>query len=237
MKNSLVVNNVCKSYKGRTVVDNASLIVNSGEIVGLLGPNGAGKTTLFKLILGIEEQNSGTVTYGDSLDGLPLYKRARRGLGYLSQTISVFRDMSAKDNLQVILEAIKAKNPERKTAELLKRFGLEKVKNQKAHTLSGGECRRLEFARALCSNPEILLVDEPFAGIDPIAAMEISSAITACASAGIGILLTDHSLKKAFKICHKIYLLVNGKILEEGSPYKIKNSALAKKIYLGDTLL
>lgn len=233
MSLSLVAEDLCKSYKGRLVVDSVSLRVNPGEIVGLLGPNGAGKTTTFKMILGLEQQDRGTVSYGKLLDGTPLHIRARSGLGYLSQTPSIFSGLNVLDNLLVILETLRHPSPKQRSCELLRRFGLENLAKQKARTLSGGERRRLEFARALCSEPGVLLVDEPFAGVDPIAVSDISTTIRELARDRIGIMLTDHAVREALNVCDRIYLIVNGRIVESGTSDHIRNSEVAKRLYLG----
>ena len=224
-----------KRYGGREVVRGVGLRVAPGEIVGLLGPNGAGKTTAFEMILGLVEPEAGSVTFGAPLDGLPLHKRARLGLGYLPQGASVFRGLSVRDNLLVILETLKKPDPKARAADLLARFDLTKLATQKAFTLSGGERRRLELARALCSDPSVILVDEPFAGVDPIAVAEISTIITGLARDGVGVLLTDHSVRSALTTCDRIYLIVEGEILEEGAPDEIRRSPLARRVYLGES--
>ena len=234
MNDALVAKKIAKSFKSKSVVEAVDLEVHPGEIVGLLGPNGAGKTTIFKILLGLLSQDFGEVSFGRVLDGMPLYKRAGLGLGYLPQGPSVFRGLSVKNNLLVLLEALKKKHPKKKADELLKRFGLTALSSQKAGNLSGGERRRLEFARALCSNPQILLVDEPFAGVDPLAVSEISNSILSLAADGVGVLLTDHTVREAFSICHRVYLLVEGKILESGTADDIKNSKIARRMYLGN---
>lgn len=222
-----------KRYNDRTVVDNVSIEVPPGEIVGLLGPNGAGKTTTFKLILGLEKADAGQVVLGESLGTLPLHLRARMGLGYLPQTPSVFTGLSVRDNLRAILTALKDKRSLKRTDSLLHQFGIENVATQKASTLSGGERRKLEFARALCSNPTTLLVDEPFAAVDPIAAEELATVIKNLANDGIGILLTDHSVRQSLSVCDRVYLIVGGKIIESGNSETIRQSANARALYLG----
>ncbi|MCP4674454.1 MAG: LPS export ABC transporter ATP-binding protein [Deltaproteobacteria bacterium] len=223
-----------KAFRGRVAVDDVNLEVRPGEIVGLLGPNGAGKTTTFKMLLGLLQQDRGTVRFGKPLDGLPLHKRARIGLGYLAQGPSAFRGLSVQDNLLALLEAHKKSDARRRTGELLERFGLVELKNQKARTLSGGERRRLEFARALCSSPKILLCDELFAGIDPIAQTEISTAISDLARGGVGVLLTDHSVRETLSVCDRIYLIVEGRIQDAGTPTEILQSDTARQLYFGD---
>lgn len=233
MTRVLQASHLKKAFGERTVVDDVSIQVGPGEIVGLLGPNGAGKTTVFKMILGLEPDDGGEVLYGRNLNRMPLYRRAKEGLGYLPQTPSVFRGLSVRDNVLVLLRTLKKKDPSPKADELLARFGLESLARQKASTLSGGERRRLEFARALCSEPGILLVDEPFAGVDPIAVAEISAAIRDLAADGIGVLLTDHTVRESFQICSRIYLLVDGCIVESGDAATIRQSEKAQKLYLG----
>jgi len=213
----------------------AHLTVNPGEVVGLLGPNGAGKTTTFKLLLGLLKQDGGQVLFGKPIDHLPLYKRARLGLGYLPQGPSVFRGLSVENNLLALLKAIKKPDPKKKADELLERFRLSHLRRQKASTLSGGERRRLEFSRALCSNPSILLCDEPFAGIDPIATSDISTSIEDMRAGGVGVQLTDHSVRDAVSVCDRIYLIVEGSIVEEGTPETLKESKKARQLYFGET--
>jgi lipopolysaccharide export system ATP-binding protein len=223
-----------KAFKGKKAVDDVNLQIKQGEVVGLLGPNGAGKTTTFKMLLGLLKPDEGSVRFGRSLDGLPLHLRARLGLGYLPQGPSVFQGLTVRNNLLALLEALKKDEPGRRADELLERFDLTRLKNQKASTLSGGERRRLEFARALCSEPKILLCDEPFAGIDPIAADEISKAIGDLAKSGVGVLLTDHSVRETLSTCDRIYLIVEGRIVDSGTPEQILNSDIARRLYLGD---
>jgi lipopolysaccharide export system ATP-binding protein len=222
-----------KSFRTRVVVDGVDLRVSPGEVVGLLGPNGAGKTTAFKMILGLVNPDRGSVTFGRRLDGLPLYKRARMGLGYLPQGPSVFHGLSVRDNPLALLEALGKSDPKVRADQLLERFGLSHLARQKARTLSGGERRRLEFARALCSDPSILLCDEPFSGVDPIAGARISEAISELKRDGMGVLLTDHSVREALSVCDRIYLIVEGRIVEKGGPAEIRRSEVAKRLYLG----
>jgi lipopolysaccharide export system ATP-binding protein len=223
-----------KAFKGQLAVENVDIQVRQGEVVGLLGPNGAGKTTTFKMVLGLLRQDAGSVRFGQLLDGLPLHKRARLGLGYLPQGASVFQGLSVEDNLLALFEALGRDRLEHRAGELLKRFGLSHLKSHKARTLSGGERRRLEFARALCSKPDILLCDEPFAGVDPIAVRGIVGAIKDLAGSNVGILLTDHSVRDALSSCDRIYLIVEGQIREHGTPDHILKSENAKRLYLGD---
>ena len=223
-----------KAFKGRAAVNGVDLEVRPGEVVGLLGPNGAGKTTTFKMILGLIHQDQGTVSFGQVLDGKPLYQRARLGLGYLPQGPSVFQGLTVRDNLLVLLEALGKEKPGQRTDALLSRFGLTGLKDQKASTLSGGERRKLEFARALCSDPSVLLSDEPFASVDPIAAQGITRAIADLARGGVAVLLTDHSVREALSVCDRIYLIVEGRIEETGTPDHILGSDTARRLYLGN---
>ncbi len=232
MSTALSVRGLTRSFAGRTVVDSVDLAVEQGEIVGLLGPNGAGKTTTFKMILGLERQDAGNVEFGGSLDGLPLHRRARMGLGYLPQGPSVFRGLTVRENLLVLLETLK--KPTGQADVLLQRFGIEKLADQRASTLSGGERRRLEFARALCSEPKILLVDEPFAGVDPKATEGISAAIEELAGEGVGVLLTDHTVRAALSVCDRVFVLVDGRIVESGTAAAIRDSDMARRLYLGN---
>jgi lipopolysaccharide export system ATP-binding protein len=223
-----------KSFKGRKVVDGVSLGAAAGEVVSLLGPNGAGKTTAFKLMLGLLEPDAGTVSFdGRPLDGLPLHLRARRGLGYLPQGASAFRGLSARDNLLAVLEARGHGSPGERAAELLARFGLSELAPRRASTLSGGERRRLEFARALASSPRLLLVDEPFAGVDPMAAREIALAIAELKRDGVGVLLTDHTVREALKASDRVYIIAGGRVVVHGTPAEILDSDVARSAYLG----
>jgi lipopolysaccharide export system ATP-binding protein len=230
---TLKARGLTKAYRSHTVVDHVDLDVGPGEVVGLLGPNGAGKTTTFRMILGLLRQDEGQVHFGQCLDDLPLHERARLGLGYLPQGRSVFRGLSVEDNLLALLEALGKGEPEARADRLLARFGLLSQRKQKARTLSGGESRRLEFARALTADPAILLCDEPFSGVDPIAAEEIVRAIGDLSKSGVGILLTDHSVREAMEACTRIYLLVDGQIRDTGSREEILASETARTLYLG----
>ena len=230
----LVADNLQKAFKRRPVLCGVSLRVAPGEIVGLLGPNGAGKTTAFRIMLGLLAQDGGTVSFGDELDGSPLHVRARRGLGYLPQGFSVFRGLSVEHNLQVVLEARGHTRPRDRVDALLERFSLTDLRRQKAGTLSGGETRRLEFARALCSEPRVLLCDEPFSGVDPRAVEEISRSLSELAGDSVGILLTDHNVHGTLDLCERIYVMDAGRIVSSGDPLRVVEDPVARRVYLGD---
>ena len=227
-----------KSYRGRKVVKGASLSVQSGEIVGLLGPNGAGKTTIFDIMVGLTLPEKGEVFLGDrTITKMPMYQRARQGIGYLPQESSVFRRMTVEQNLMVILEELGL--PQEEQQERLetgiKDLGLDHVRRSKAFTLSGGERRRVEIARALVTRPYFLMLDEPFAGIDPIAVGDIQGIIRQLKKRDIGILITDHNVQQTLLIADRAYIIHDGEILEEGPPEYLANSRLARELYLGET--
>jgi lipopolysaccharide export system ATP-binding protein len=226
-----------KSYKGRTVVHGVSLEVNSGQVVGLLGANGAGKTTTFYMVVGLIQPDRGHVMLDDQdLTGLPIYTRARAGISYLPQEKSVFRGLSVKDNLMAILETLDLRQSERKERQdqLLIDFGLTHVAKSMSYSLSGGEQRRLEFARALVIEPSFILMDEPFAGVDPIAVLNIQNIIGRLKDRGIGVLISDHNVRETLGICDQAYILNHGEILEYGEPDRIAASPKAREIYLGE---
>ncbi len=226
-----------KKYRKRKVVNGVSLQVKRGEIVGLLGPNGAGKTTTFYQIVGFIKPDGGSVFLDDrEITGLPMYKRARLGLGYLPQESSVFRKMSVADNLMCILETTGLSRQERreKRDSLLAELGVDKLADQKAYTLSGGERRRVEIARALVTDPGFLLLDEPFAGIDPIAVAEIQGIIRNLALRGLGVLITDHSVRETLAITDRAYIMYDGRVLISGSAQELADDPEARKIYLGE---
>ncbi|MCP2519948.1 LPS export ABC transporter ATP-binding protein [Candidatus Aminicenantes bacterium AC-335-K20] len=225
-----------KSYGNRKVVNNVSLKLKKGEIVGLLGSNGAGKTTIFHIILGNVSPESGRIFLNEEeLTQLPMYMRVRKGIGFLPQEPSAFRGLTVKENLYVVCEILSL--PISQTRQiidmLIQELGLEKVKNAKAFSLSGGERRRLEIARALIPSPKFLLLDEPFTGIDPIAVMEIQRIILALKEKSIGILLTDHNVRDTLKITDRAYIIHKGSILKEGSPHEIAADIVVKENYLG----
>ena len=227
-----------KRYGGRAVVDDVSFTVNQGEIVGLLGRNGAGKTTSFRMVIGMVNPNAGRVTFdGVDVTNMPMYKRARRGIGYLSQEPSIFQRLTVRDNIMAILELMplpKAARNER-CDHLLDQFGLSHVTGQLARTLSGGERRKLEIARALVTNPTMILLDEPFSGVDPIAVGDLQKEIRALQDRGISILLTDHNVRETLTVTDRTYIIDSGKVLREGAPQDLINDELVKSTYLGST--
>jgi lipopolysaccharide export system ATP-binding protein len=226
-----------KSFKGRAVVKNVSVEVRAGEIVGLLGPNGAGKTTIFDMMVGLCQPDAGSILLdGTTITDLPMYKRARHGIGYLPQESSVFRRLSVEENILAILEMMDLSAPERSARAdmLLKELDLTHLRTSKAYALSGGERRRLEITRALVMHPKFLLLDEPFAGIDPIAVADIQQIIIRLKQKCIGILITDHNVQETLSITDRAYIINEGAILESGAPDVIVNSSTARAIYLGE---
>ncbi|MFY9345650.1 MAG: LPS export ABC transporter ATP-binding protein [Planctomycetota bacterium] len=234
----LRTHDLVKAYRGRTVVDRVSIHVRQGEIVGLLGPNGAGKTTTFRMVVGMVTPDSGTVELGGKVvTRLPMYARARAGLGYLAQQESVFKKMSALDNIRCILEArgMKRQARDERAHELLADLQLGHVATSIAETMSGGEKRRLEIARALATEPLLLLLDEPFAGVDPITVEEIQHILAALARSGIAILITEHNVIATLRITHRAYILDAGKVIAEGDAQTIVNDEQVRRVYLGRT--
>ncbi len=234
---TLSVVDLVKSYKGRTVVKGVSFEIQSGQIVGLLGPNGAGKTTSFYMAVGLVKPNEGRVLLdGQEITEWPMHKRAQNGVAYLPQEASVFRRMTAEDNILSVLETLPLTEAQRRDRlrKLLDDFSLNPIAQQKAFTLSGGERRRVEVARALALNPVFLLLDEPFAGIDPIAVADIQRMIQVLRKRGIGVLITDHNVRETLEICDLGYLLSNGKLVEKGTPKEIASSKTARETYLGE---
>ena len=226
-----------KSYAGRRVVDDVSIEVHAGEVVGLLGPNGAGKTTTFYMIVGLTRPNAGTVFLnGEDVTTLPMYERARRGVSYLPQEPSVFRKLTVEDNIRAILETLDLSADERRDRcrRLLDELGIARLAKNKAYSLSGGERRRVEITRALVISPSFMLLDEPFAGIDPIAVVDIQNIVTQLKERGIGVLITDHNVRETLGICDRAYILNDGSVLEEGVPARIAESPRAREIYLGE---
>jgi len=226
-----------KSFRGRRVVDGVSFDVSPGEVVGLLGPNGAGKTTSFHCVVGLLVPDAGTVQLGGrDLSGLPLHQRARLGIGYLPQEPSIFRKLSVRQNFLLVLEAsgLPREAQEEKAEQLLTEFDLLRVANSKGETLSGGERRRAEIARSLLSEPKFMLFDEPFAGVDPIAVHDLQRLIHRLRERGLGVLITDHAVRETLGICDRAVLLVEGKLLESGTPTEIAASQRARAVYLGE---
>ena len=232
----LYTENLVKKYRSRTVVNQVSIEVEQGEIVGLLGPNGAGKTTSFYMIVGLIKPSEGRIFLDNTeITDLPVYMRARKGIGYLAQEASVFRNMSVEDNIKAVLELSefsKAEQAER-TENLLTEFGLQKIRKSKGITLSGGERRRTEIARALALNPNFILLDEPFAGVDPIAVEDIQSIVSQLKTKNIGILITDHNVHETLSITDRAYLLFEGKILKSGTAHHLAEDEHVRKVYLG----
>lgn len=233
----LNIKGICKTYKGRKVVDSVSFSVSSGQVVGLLGPNGAGKTTSFYMVVGLVPPDSGEIILDDQEIGkYPMFQRARVGLSYLPQEASIFRRLTVKENLLVALEAQGLTSSERSTklGQLLEDFSIDHIQDSYGYSLSGGERRRVEIARALAKDPLFLLLDEPFAGIDPIAVGDIQEIIRGLKQRGIGVLITDHSVRETLGICDYAYILKEGKIEVEGTSLDVANSPIAKKFYLGE---
>lgn len=232
----LEAQNLIKKYKQRTVVNQVSFEVSQGEIVGLLGPNGAGKTTSFYMIVGLIKPNEGSILLdGQDITTDPMYRRAQKGIGYLAQEASVFRKLTVEDNIMAILEMTHQDKAVRheKLEELINEFSLHKVRKNRGDLLSGGERRRTEIARALAANPNFILLDEPFAGVDPIAVEEIQSIVAKLKNKNIGILITDHNVQETLSITDRAYLLFEGKILESGTPEVLATNEMVRKVYLG----
>jgi len=232
----LRADNLVKKYKQRTVVNDVSFQVAQGEIVGLLGPNGAGKTTSFYMIVGLIKPNDGKVFLGgEDITDNPMYKRAKKGIGYLAQEASIFRKLSVEDNIKAVLElgTLTKQQQKEKLDTLIEEFSLHKVRKNRGDLLSGGERRRTEIARALAADPKFILLDEPFAGVDPIAVEEIQIIVARLKHRNIGILITDHNVNETLSITDRAYLLAEGKIMLSGTPTDIANNEMAKKFYLG----
>ncbi|WP_256003796.1 MULTISPECIES: LPS export ABC transporter ATP-binding protein [Pedobacter] len=232
--------NLIKKYKQRTVVNDVSFNVSQGEIVGLLGPNGAGKTTSFYMIVGLIKPNEGHIYLEDQdITSDPMYRRAQKGIGYLAQEASVFRKLSVEDNIMAILEMTSMGKEERheKLEELISEFSLHKVRKNRGDLLSGGERRRTEIARALAASPNFILLDEPFAGVDPIAVEEIQTIVAKLKEKNIGILITDHNVQETLSITDRAYLLFEGKILESGTPEVLAANEMVRRVYLGSNFV
>ena len=236
----LVVNDLVKSYQGRYVVDHVNLEVKQGQIVGLLGPNGAGKSTTFYSIIGIIRPDAGQILLdGDDISQDPMFRRARKGITYLPQEPSVFRKLTVEENILAILETLRIGKEERRLRlqELLADLNISHLAKSKAYNLSGGERRRVEISRALVIQPAFILLDEPFAGIDPIAVSEIQGLIRSLKDKGIGVVISDHNVRETLKVCDWAYIMHEGKILEEGDPITISQSDMARRTYLGDEFI
>tara|TARA_B000000441_G_C21746687_1_gene358353 strand:- start:450 stop:1184 length:735 start_codon:yes stop_codon:yes gene_type:complete len=232
----LKANNLNKSYAGKSVVKDVSLNLKQGEIVGLLGPNGAGKTTSFYMIVGLIKANSGSIFLDNKqITNFPMYKRAQNGIGYLAQESSVFRKMSVEDNIHSVLEMtnLSKKDQLSKVESLLEEFGLKAIRKRRGDLLSGGERRRTEIARALATNPRFILLDEPFAGVDPLAVEDIQKILRDLTKRNIGILITDHNVQETLAITDRTYLMFEGSILKDGKPEELANDELVRKVYLG----
>ena len=232
----LKADNLIKTYSGKSVVNDVSLNLKQGEIVGLLGPNGAGKTTSFYMIVGLIKPNSGSIFLDDKdITRFPMYKRAKNGIGYLAQESSVFRKMSVEDNIHSVLEMtnLTKKEQQNKVESLLDEFGLKSIRKRRGDLLSGGERRRTEIARALATSPSFILLDEPFAGVDPLAVEDIQKIVRDLTKRNIGILITDHNVQETLAITDRTYLMFEGSILKDGKPEELANDELVRKVYLG----
>ena len=238
---TLQTSEISKTYRGRKVVDNVSLWVKQGEVVGLLGPNGAGKTTSFYMIVGLISPDSGRVLLksregSEDITEMPMYQRARRGISYLPQEASVFRKLTVEDNLMAILQTLRMSGRERRKRmnELIDQLGLETVRHNKGYALSGGERRRVEIARSLVIEPSFLLLDEPFSGIDPIQVLELQKIIFDLKNSGIGILVTDHNVRETLAVTDRAYIINNGRIFQQGTPEDLGRDPEVRRVYLGE---
>jgi lipopolysaccharide export system ATP-binding protein len=237
MTEVLSANGLVKAYKGRRVVDGMSMSVNAGEIVGLLGPNGAGKTTCFYLMVGLVKSDAGAIHLaGNDVTHLPIHLRARRGLGYLPQEASVFRRMTVEDNILAILESRSDLSPSEQQAQcdaLLHEFHITHIRDALGQSLSGGERRRVEIARALATEPQVILLDEPFAGVDPISISDIKAVIKHLKERGLGVLITDHNVRETLDICERAYIVSDGKVIADGDAVSILQNETVRQVYLG----
>ena len=234
----LTAENLAKSYKSRKVVSDVSLTVNSNEIVGLLGPNGAGKTTTFYMVVGLVRQDQGKIIIdGEDISLLPMHNRAQRGIGYLPQEASIFRRLTVYENLMAVLEIRKdlsSQQRREKADELSEEFNISHIRDSLGQSLSGGERRRVEIARALAANPKFILLDEPFAGVDPISVSDIKKIITDLRNRGLGVLITDHNVRETLDVCERAYIVGEGKIIATGTPEQVMNDEHVKRVYLGE---
>ena len=236
----LKTTNIVKAYKGRKVVDNVNIKVSQGEIVGLLGPNGAGKTTCFYMMVGLIKSDIGSILLNDkNISNKPMYERAKLGIGYLAQEASVFRKLTVEDNIKAVLEigSLSKLDQNKKLEELIEEFSLQKVRKNRGDLLSGGERRRTEIARALATDPKFLLLDEPFAGVDPIAVEEIQKIIFQLKNKNIGVLITDHNVQETLAITDRTYLMFEGAILNDGKPEDLAKDKVVRKVYLGQNFV
>ncbi|MGF1738473.1 LPS export ABC transporter ATP-binding protein [Photobacterium satsumensis] len=235
---TLKAQHLAKSYSGRKVVSDVSLEVESGKIVGLLGPNGAGKTTSFYMIVGLVARDEGTITIDDTDISLqPMHNRSRMGIGYLPQEASIFRKLSVHDNLMAVLQTRKElskRERQDKLEELLDEFNIQHIRNSLGMALSGGERRRVEIARALAANPKFILLDEPFAGVDPISVIDIKKIIEHLRDRGLGVLITDHNVRETLDVCEQAYIVSQGQLIAHGTPSEVLNDEHVKRVYLGD---
>ncbi|HHE3648603.1 LPS export ABC transporter ATP-binding protein [Pasteurella multocida] len=234
----LYAEHLAKSYKSRQVVSDVSLTVNSNEIVGLLGPNGAGKTTTFYMVVGLVQHDQGKIRIDDEdISLLPMHNRAQRGIGYLPQEASIFRRLSVYDNLMAVLEIRKDLTLEQRREradELINEFNIDHIRHNLGQSLSGGERRRVEIARALAANPKFILLDEPFAGVDPISVIDIKKIIMDLRDRGLGVLITDHNVRETLDVCERAYIVSAGKMIATGTPEQILNNEQVKRVYLGE---
>ncbi len=239
--NTLTASNLCKTYHGRKIVDGVSLSMSEGEIIGLLGPNGAGKTSCFYMMLGLVPSDAGTITLNNTnITFFPVHKRAKQGLGYLPQEASVFRKLTVKDNILAILETRSDLTYSEKLEHLenlLNEFRITHIRDTLGLSLSGGERRRVEIARALTTQPLFMLLDEPFAGVDPISIIDIKQIIKHLSQRGIGVLITDHNVRDTLDICHRAYIVNNGQVLAEGTPQDILANPVVRQVYLGEDFI
>lgn len=235
---TLYAKNLAKSYKSRQVVSDVSFDVKSNEIVGLLGPNGAGKTTSFYMVVGLVRHDQGNILIDDEdISLLPMHNRAQKGIGYLPQEASIFRRLSVYDNLMAVLEIRKdltSRQRHERADELIDEFNIEHIRDNMGQSLSGGERRRVEIARALAANPKFILLDEPFAGVDPISVIDIKKIITDLRNRGLGVLITDHNVRETLDVCERAYIVSAGKMIATGTPEEVMNNEQVKRVYLGE---